>query len=300
MKKMLFGFIFLFISFSLFSQSKKRKDINAIKQMCGCFEVRFNFAETFVNSVNQDYVPSKNYKSGALEWAQLIFENSDQISIQHILITGEMNSPYIIKHWRQDWLHENQDFYIYDHNNKWNYNFKTKKEVKGQWTQKVYQVDDSPRYEGTSTWVHVDNKSFWENITPAPLPRREYTKRSDYNVTLRGNRHEISLEGWIHDQDNAKVIRESGKKDVILSYEKGYNEYRRVSDEKCISAKKWWKKNQNKWEKVRQKWRSVYDRKTELTLARKKDGSPLFIFLFDQKVKNQKEISSIIESFIVY
>ena len=30
-----------------------------------------------------------------------------------------------------------------------------KKDVRGQWTQKVYQVDDSPRYEGSSTWVHL-------------------------------------------------------------------------------------------------------------------------------------------------
>ena len=35
----------------------------------------------------------------------------------------------------------------------------TKKESKGKWIQKVYQVDDSPRYEGIGTWV-----CRWENL----------------------------------------------------------------------------------------------------------------------------------------
>ena len=52
---------------------------------------------------------------------------------------------------------------------------KDKKDVKKQWTQKVYQVDDSPRYSGSATWVHVDGKRYWQNKTGAPLPRREYS-----------------------------------------------------------------------------------------------------------------------------
>ena len=62
MKKILFGSVLFFMTISVWSQSKKKKDINAIKQMCGCFEVQFNFAETFVNSFDEDYVPSKNYQ----------------------------------------------------------------------------------------------------------------------------------------------------------------------------------------------------------------------------------------------
>lgn len=74
------------------------------------------------------------------------------------------------------------------------------------------------------------------------MPRREYTKRSDYNVTVCSNRHEITANGWIHDQDNDKVIRKTGKKDVLLAQEKGVNEYVKVSDEKCKTAQDWWKK----------------------------------------------------------
>ena len=35
---------------TLEAQTKKKKDINSIKEMCGCFEVRFDFAETFIKT----------------------------------------------------------------------------------------------------------------------------------------------------------------------------------------------------------------------------------------------------------
>ena len=116
---------------------------------------------------------------------------------------------------------------------------------------------------------------------------------------MRGNRQEISSDGWIHDQDNAKVFRETGKKDIVLSYEKGYNKYTRVDDEKCISAKKWWMENKLKWKNVREKWTNIYNNKADLTLKKQKDGMPLFMYLFDDKVDSKKEINSVIESFLV-
>jgi hypothetical protein len=30
-----------------FAQDKKQQDIKSIKSMCGCYEIEFNFAETF-------------------------------------------------------------------------------------------------------------------------------------------------------------------------------------------------------------------------------------------------------------
>ena len=157
--------------------------------MCGCFEIDFNFAETFQYVKDTNYIKSKNYNAKAAEYAMLIKDEKDHISIQHILVMGE----YIVKHWRQDWIYENVDFYNYYKNNKWIYVKKNKKSVKGQWTQKVFQVDDSPRYEGSGSWVHIDGKSYWENITDTPLPRREYTKRDDYNLMIRGIISDIEI-----------------------------------------------------------------------------------------------------------
>ena len=292
--------IFLVFTVTINAQNKKKQDQEAIKSMCGCYEVTFNFAETFNYSQDSLYKPSETKVDKGLEWAQLVEDSDIKISIQHLLQVGSPESPYIVKHWRQDWLFENTDFYMYNGDNKWTYVSKPKKEVKNQWTQKVYQVDDSPRYEGSATWVHVDGKSFWENTTTAPLPRREYTKRSDYNITLRGNRHEITNTGWVHDQDNDKVLREEGKEDVTLAKEKGYNTYVKVDDSKCQAAQDWWKANSAKWVKVRTKWESVFARHQDLALQVKVDNKVLYKYLFDdENYSTSDQINPLIESFII-
>lgn len=298
MNKLLFFSLLLTVSITVNAQSKKTKDKNAIKEMCGCFEVTFNFAETFNYSDDENYKPSKTKVDKGLEWAGLIVDENNKISIQHLLQVGNPAKPMIIKHWRQDWLFENQDFYMFNGDNNWTFEQKDKKDVKKQWTQKVYQVDDSPRYEGSGTWVHVDGKSYWENTTTAPLPRREYTKRSDYNITLRTNRHEITNYGWVHDQDNSKVIRKAGSEDVVLAKEKGYNTYVKVDDSKCKAAADWWKANNDKWQLVRNKWREVYGRNTNLSLEAKVDNKALYKHLFSDEVAEEKELNEIIESFV--
>ena len=298
MKKLVLGSLLLFLAISINAQSKKTKDQNAIKEMCGCFEVTFNFAETFNYSKDSTYKPSETKVDKGLEWAGLVTDNNNKISIQHLLQVGNPAEPMIIKHWRQDWLYENTDFYMFNGDNNWTFEQKDKKNVKKQWTQKVYQVDDSPRYEGSGSWVHVDGKSYWENTTTAPLPRREYTKRSDYNITLRGNRQEITDFGWVHDQDNSKIIREAGKDDVVLAKEKGYNTYKRVADSKCKAAADWWVANNDKWQLVRNKWDEVYSRNTNLSLETKVDNKPLYKHLFSDDITEEKEINTIIESFV--
>jgi len=298
MKHYLVITLLFFVAFSATAQSKKGQDQAAIKKMCGCYEVTFNFAETFNYSQDSLYKPSKTKIDKGLEWAQLVEDTDNKISIQHLLQVGSPEQPYIVKHWRQDWLFQNKDFYMFDGDNKWNFETKTEDEVEGQWTQKVYQVDDSPRYEGSATWVHVDGKSFWENTTTAPLPRREYTKRSDYNVTLRGNRHEITEYGWLHDQDNAKIIRQEGKEDIILAKEKGYNTYVKVEDSRCQGAINWWKEHDKKWATVRAKWSEVYNRNKDLHLEDKVDNKVLFKHLFDEELTNKEDIDKTIESFV--
>lgn len=299
MKKIiLIPILILAFSFSANSQNKKKQDKEAIKKMCGCFEVEFNFAETFKYSKDSTYVPSKNKTTGGLEWAQLVDDDKNKISIQHILLVGPESSPYIMKHWKQDWIYENRDFHMYNGDNIWKYETKEKESVKRQWTQKVYQVDDSPRYEGSSSWVHVDGKSYWENTTDAPLPRREYSQRNDYNITVRGNRQEITKDGWVHDQDNSKVIREENKEDIVVAKEKGYNFYKKVDDSKCLAAASWWIENYSKWETVRSKWNEIYSRKSNLELHSKVDGKPLYSYLFDDAMVDKEIINKTIESFI--
>ena len=291
------NFIIILLLFSNITVSaQKTKDIEAIKEMCGCFEIDFKFSETFQYSNDSNYSKSKNYNSKALEYAKLIKDEKGHISIQHLLVMGD----YVIKHWRQDWIYQNKDLLKYDGNNNWKYKSKTKRAVKGQWTQKVFQVDDSPRYEGSATWVHIDGKSYWENSSYAPLPRREYTKRDDYNIMIRGNRHEITNDGWIHDQDNYKVIKDfKSDSEVIIASEKGFNKYTRVDESKCNAAIDWWDKNNVKWSFVLDKWNSIYSQKENISLRKSIENKPLFSFLFDENVVDKDEIGLIIDKFVI-
>jgi hypothetical protein len=298
---------FLFLaSTALFSlttngqDSKKHQDIKAIKSMCGCYEVKFNFAETFSYSNDTlNYKPSKTKHDYGLEWVELVEDQPNKIVMQHLLIVGKKDTD-IVKHWRQDWLYENTNLYTFFKERTWNFEKLSPKIVKGQWTQKVYQVDDSPRYEGTSTWIHNDGRHFWENSTDAPLPRREDTKREDYNVLRRTNVHEITASGWIHDQDNDKIIRSEDGKNTLLAQEKGHDVYLKVDDSKCLSAQKFWIENDGVWKKVRDKWELVFLQNKKITLAKSVDKKPLFMKLFELKPNaSREEINKIIDSYIV-
>ena len=257
------------------AQTKKEQDKAAIKAMCGCYDIDFNFAETFATS--KDYEFHDNYLSGGLEYAFVVEETEDKIVMQHLLVIGD---TMIIKHWRQDWLYEHSDLYTYDVNNTWKYTELDAEKVTGQWTQKVYQVDDSPRYEGSATWVHLDGRHYWESDADAPLPRREFSKRSDYNVMARRNRHEITDYGWVHEQDNKKVIREEGT-DVVLASEKGWNTYTKVEDSQCAIAKVWWENNEKYWADVREVWDELFATKKTLALNMKVEDKILFSRLFE-------------------
>ena len=85
-KSMILSFLCIITYITNFAQSKKSKDIESIKSMCGCFKIDFNFAETFVFSEDEDYKKSKTYKSGGLEWGHLIVDENNKISIQHFLL----------------------------------------------------------------------------------------------------------------------------------------------------------------------------------------------------------------------
>lgn len=285
----------LAVSLAFAQQTKKEQDIEAIKAMCGCYEITFKYTETFAPEI--DYEKKMDYTAGALELALPIVEDDDTISIQHLLV---VNDTMVVKHWRQDWLYENNKVFYYDKDNRWTFHELPADQVKGQWTQQVFQVDDSPRYSGSATWIHADGKHYWENKTASPLPRREYTKRSDYNVMFRGNRQEITETGWVHEQDNDKVIREDGAPDVLLAQEKGFNTYTKVADEKCQLARDWWNEHQGFWASVREAWSGIYDRNTPLALHRKVDDKPLFMHLnpLEESGASARAIREVLDQFV--
>lgn len=235
-----------------FSQTvPKLEDVAAIRGQCGCHDVTFLYAETF--APEKSYVFKDRYIAKGTELVFVDEESPTKIVIQHLLV---VNDSITVKHWREDWLYQNTSLLKFEQNATWKREKLTVEQVKGQWTQKVFEVDDSPRYEGSATWIHADKRNYWENTADAPLPRREYTKRSDYNVLRRTDHHEIRSDGYIHDQDNDKVIRsEAG--DQLLASEKGLNVYKRTDERKCQTAKAWWVQNRAYWSDVRAVWNDL-------------------------------------------
>ena len=264
--------------------AKKQQDREAILSLAGCHTVTFKFAETF--SPIPDYKYHDRYFESGTEFVTVVENTENKIVLQHLLV---VNDSMIIKHWRQDWIFENTELLKFVSNDKWEKITLSKEEVKGQWTQKVGQVDDSPRYEGTATWVHIDGNHYWESTVDAPLPRREWTKRSDYNVLKRDNKIILTKDGgWLHEQDNQKIVRSVGKKDSLICWEKGIERFTDLPEGKCIAAFKWWEINKNYWSDVRVVWQTLQTEGNGIALNLIVDSVKLYEALFELGDKQTK------------
>lgn len=248
-----------------------------INKLCGCFEVEFKYAETFA--------PDPGYKfhereiiNGGLEYVFPVEAGNKKIVLQHLLV---ITDSMIIKHWREDWTYENPVIWKYKGNKTWSKEIQKPEAVKGKWTQSIWEVSDEPRYQGSSEWINANGETFWLNTTDAPLPRREYSVRHDYNILNRTNRIVINDNGYLHQQDNKKLIRENGI-DKLLVEEKGINSYVRKDVSACAAAKAWWEKNKAYWEKVRSIWEEKIAGTSIIRLETKVNDKVLHEYLMTQ------------------
>ncbi len=255
--------------------SKTEKKI--VDKQCGCFEVAFKYAETF--SPNPDYrYHDREEIGGTAELALPIEVTDKKIVIQHLLI---VSPTVIVKHWREEWTYENPIIWKYKGDRTWIKETVPAEQVKGKWTQTVWEVADEPRYQGFSQFVNLDGKIIWQNTTDAPLPRREYSVRNDYNILKRTNRMNITDSGYLHEQDNQKIIRANGT-DKLLVEEKGHNTYKKIDEKECAAAKAYWEKNSAYWDKVRKFWAHYINNHNSISLKNKIDGKLLHEYLLSQ------------------
>lgn len=301
--------IHLLIALSAFfmsarAQDKIDQDRAAIRALAGHYKVTFNYAETF--SPDDEYKYHERHRSSAKELALILEDSPKKIVIQHLLVMR--GDSMIIKHWREDWTYEDPEILTYDKNDTWKKVTMSPSEIKGKWTQKVYQVDDSPRYQAIGTWVHVDGKHQWQSNSDSPLPRREYSERNDYNVLNRGNTLYLTKNGWMFEQDNKKIIRnESG--DKLLAMEKGMEEFVKTDPKSFGYALTWWKEQEQFWKDAREIWASVFNENKVIKLTPKVDNKLLyeqFLPLGSQSAKekwdsakNKESIKKVINAYLV-
>lgn len=304
MKKLNLLFALFIIALGASAQNKLDQDREAIKSLAGFYKVTFNYAETF--SPEDDYKFHERHRSSAKEIAILVEDSPKKIVIQHLLVMR--GDSMIIKHWREDWTYEDQTILAYDKDNAWKKLTLAANDVKGKWTQKVFQVDDSPRYQAIGTWVHVDGRHQWQSNTDSPLPRRESTERNDYNVLNRGNNLYLTANGWMFEQDNKKVVRADGK-DKLIAMEKGLEEFVKTDPKSFAYAQTWWKQQEGFWKDARASWDAAFAENNYIKLNLKIDNKLLyeqFFALGDQSAKekwssekNKEAIKKVIDAYLV-
>jgi hypothetical protein len=272
MKKIFFAIAMVSSLISFAQQQSGKKNIDAL---CGCFDVEFKYAETFSPDTAYKY-HNRETISGGTEYIFPVVNTDKRLVLQHLLVVTDQ---IIVKHWREEWTYENPVLYNFKGDKTWIKEQLKPEQVKGKWTQAVWEVSDAPRYQGISDWVTIDRKTIWQNTADAPLPRREYSVRNDYNILKRENRIIITNDGWIHDQNNQKIIRTNGT-DKLLTEEKGLNTYKKIDETACAAAKAYWEKNKVYWTKVRLLWEDYFT--THATIKLKEDavGKPMHDYLF--------------------
>lgn len=231
------------------------RDRQSILAMAGDFKVTFDFIETV--SFDEDYVVMPPKISGAEEVVRVIEDRGDFISLQHILVATHGGQTFPIKHWRQDWQYEPERILSFIGGNAWEWRDIPPAERKGKWSQTVYQVDDAPRYSAVAAWTYELGAPAWAPPHEwRPLPRRDMTTRNDYHTINAVNRHVITPLGWVHEQDNDKVILSSGEP-VLLAREVGVNTYERDSDFPVQVALDYWAGTEGFWAEIRDEWDKI-------------------------------------------
>ena len=234
------------------SQAAFELDRADILAMAGDYKVTFDMKET--TAWRDDYEPIKAKISGGHESVRVIEDTGNKIVLQHLLVVGDDDNPFIVKHWRQDWEYEPKQILVYAGRGQWMLEDVPENVRKGRWAQTVYQVDDSPRYAGWGKWKTTNGVRRWSsNWTVRPLARRDATRDPVYDHYRAINRHQPMPGGWIHWQDNSKMKWVDGKA-VPYVQESVLNTYKKFNEYPVEAADNYWAKTKDYWQVVRSEW----------------------------------------------
>jgi len=243
-------------------------DRATILSMAGDFAVVFDMQES--TSWHADYTPIEKKVSGGHESVRVVEDTGDKIVLQHLLVVGTKDNPYVVKHWRQDWQYEPETILTFTGGDSWELTEVPQAMRAGRWSQTVYQVDDSPRYAGWGQWQETLGVKRWRsNWTTRPLARRDAVRNPIYDRYVGINRHQMTPTGWIHWQDNTKMMpAKDGSGDMVpVVQEYVLNTYERFDDYNVAAADQYWSKTEAYWAAIRDKWDEVADANGGIRIA---------------------------------
>jgi hypothetical protein len=285
------------------------RDRRAILAMAGAYRVTFDFLE--ITPFQPDAKRDRPYQSWGTERVYVDRDDGKLISLSHILAMrivdkdGKLSEPFVTKHWRQDWQYEPREMVEYRGLERWGRSVVNK--PAGQWSQTVYQVDESPRYASVGKWVHTHSFSSWiSGDTWRPLPRREWSVRKDYQVLIGTNRHTITSTGWVQEENNLKGVltptRALAADQPYVAREYGVARYERIATPDFAAADEYFERTRAFWREVRTAWDTRFRNTPQITLRAPVDQAGLFQKLFEhaEKIAAQEPPSesdaSVIES----
>ncbi|MEL1249329.1 DUF6607 family protein [Aurantiacibacter gilvus] len=235
-------------------------DRAAILAMAGDYRVRFDMQES--TPWLEGYEPLERKISGGYESVRVIEDTGDLIVLQHLLVVGAEGEEFVIKHWRQDWQYEPEAVLTYAGPDHWVMTEVPERMRNGRWSQTVYQVDDSPRYAGWGQWEVTNGVPRWRsNWTDRPLARRDAVRDPIYDRYAAINRHQLTPTGWIHWQDNTKMMPAADGSGELVPVVQEYvlNTYDRFDGYNTGAADAYWADTQGYWAAVRAQWDEVID-----------------------------------------
>lgn len=266
------------------------RDRRAILAMAGPYRVTFDFLE--VLRFDPQLKPDAPYQSWGTEYVFVSEDKGDLIALQHILVMrvvmqdDTISEPFVVRHWRQEWRYEADSLLAYEGGNTWARRPVPAAERRGAWVQSVYQVDDSPRYAARGRWQHGDSFSSWIGDEAwRPLPRREFSVRKDYQVLVGTNRHTITADGWVQEENNLKLaLGADGKPRAqmpFLAREYGVARYARIRDCDFGAGVTYFERTEPFWAEVRAAWREIGEKQPRFTLKAPVDQGQLFHPFFE-------------------
>jgi len=277
------------------------RDRRAILAMAGPYRVSFDFLE--VLRFDPALKPDAPYQSWGTEYVFVAEDRDDFIALQHILVMrvqmedGSTSKPIVMRHWRQEWRYQSDALLAFEGANTWTRRPVPAQQRESAWVQSVYQVDDSPRYAARGRWQHNDSHSTWiSDETWRPLPRREWSVRKDYHVLVGTNRHTITPDGWVQEENNLKLaLDKNGKARAEMPYlarEYGFARYQRIRDYDFSAGEIYFARTEPFWAEVRAAWRELAQHEARFTLKAPVDQGRLFepFFEYAQNLADGKRL----------
>ena len=266
------------------------RDRQAILAMAGAYRTSFDFIETV--GFTPQYEPRAPYQSWGTERVYVVSDEPEFISLQHIIVMhfaaedGTLSAPMVVKHWRQDWQYQDTAVHAFQGNGVFLRQGLDARATAGTWTQTVYQVDDSPRYEAIGRWTHAPGVSFWQSDDRRrPLPRREFSVREDYQTLFGSHRITITPHGWTQEEDALKLVLDERNnprsEQPFLAREAGLSRYDRIVGYDFSAGDDYWRTTGPFWSRVRAYWTTLYRNESAFYFVKSVEGVPLFMALFD-------------------